>query len=87
MADQFIDFQLRVTAPSSANLSAVQKQIQSQLNNVKVDFALNGGRQAQRDLAGIANESKKAKKETISFGEAVGIAGKNFVAYSSAENL
>jgi TP901 family phage tail tape measure protein len=84
MADQFIDFQLRVTAPSSANLSAVQKQIQSQLNNVKVDFALNGGRQAQRDLAGIANESKKAKKETISFGEAVGIAGKNFVAYSSA---
>ena len=84
MAASDLTFGVDIRPPSRSNTSRVRQTIQQQLGDVQLDLRMRGGRQAQQDLAGINQKTKDATKSTKSFGEAIGIAGRNFVAYTSA---
>jgi hypothetical protein len=68
---------LVVTAPSASNMSAVQRQIQSQLSNIGLNVQFKNAKQLQQQI-------DKSTKGIHDFGEAVGLAGRRFVAYTSA---
>ena len=68
---------LVVTAPSASNMSAVQRQIRSQLSNIGLNVQFNNAKQLQQQI-------DKSTKGVHDFGEAVGLAGRRFVAYTSA---
>ena len=63
-------FQVVLQGPTSANSSAVRQQIQRALANT--------------GLGNVTKGTDQATKATKTFGEAIGLAGRNFVAYSSA---
>ena len=62
--------QIQLDGPSAANASRVRQQIQQVLEN-------NG-------LANVTKSTQQATRATRTFGEAIGVAGRNFVAYTSA---
>jgi hypothetical protein len=79
-----LPFQVQIVAPKSGNVSAVKQQIQSGLGNINANIQLQNAASTNRQINSITSSTQKATKETKSFGEAIGLAGRNFAAYTSA---
>ena len=84
MANDSILIQVQLGSPTRANINAVTKQIQSALSNVSANVQIQNGRQAAQQLQTIKNKTDSASKSMNSFGEAIGLSGRRFIAFTSA---
>lgn len=79
-----LTFQVILTPPTGGNVSALRQQIQAGLGNIQANVQLNNAATANKQLNAISASTKKSTKDTKDFGDAIGIAGRNFAAYTSA---
>ena len=79
-----LTFQVILTPPTGGNVSALRQQIQAGLGNIQANVQLNNAATANKQLNAISASTKKSTKDTKNFGDAIGIAGRNFAAYTSA---
>ena len=79
-----LTFQVQLQAPRNSNVTAIKRQIQAGLGNIQANIQLKNAVSANKQINSITNSTKEATKATRTFGEAIGIAGRNFVAYTSA---
>ena len=79
-----LTFQVILTPPTGGNVSALRQQIQAGLGNIQANVQLNNAATANKQLNAISASTKKSTKDTKAFGDAIGIAGRNFAAYTSA---
>ena len=84
MANDSILIQVQLGSPTKANINAVTRQIQSALSNVSANVQIQNGRQAAQQLQTIKNKTDSATKSMNSFGEAIGLSGRRFLAFTSA---
>ena len=84
MANDSILIQVQLGSPTRANINAVTKQIQSALSNVSANVQIQNGRQAAQQLQTIKTKTDSASKSMNSFGEAIGLSGRRFLAFTSA---
>ena len=84
MANDSILIQVQLGSPTRANINAVTRQIQSALSNVSANVQIQNGRQAAQQLQTIKNKTDSATKSMNSFGEAIGLSGRRFLAFTSA---
>ncbi len=84
MANDSILIQVQLGSPTKANINAVTRQIQSALSNVSANVQISNGGQAAQQLQTIKNETDSATKSMNSFGEAIGLSGRRFLAFTSA---
>ena len=84
MANDSILIQVQLGSPTKANISAVTRQIQSALSNVSANVQIQNGRQAAQTLQTIKRGTDDASRSMNSFGEAIGLSGRRFLAFTSA---
>ena len=84
MANDSILVQVQLGAPTKANVNAVTKQIKSALSNVSANVQIQNGRQAAQQLQNIKTKTDASTKSMTSFGEAIGLSGRRFLAFTSA---
>ncbi|REK54549.1 MAG: phage tail tape measure protein [Bacteroidetes bacterium] len=84
MANDSILIQVQLGSPTRANINAVTKQIQSALSNVSANVQIQNGRQAAQQLQNIKTKTDASTKSMNSFGEAIGLSGRRFIAFTSA---
>jgi len=84
MANDSILIQVQLGSPTRANINAVTKQIQSALSNVSANVQIQNGRQAAQTLQNIKKGADGASRSMNSFGEAIGLSARRFVAFTSA---
>ncbi|MDC0911015.1 phage tail tape measure protein, partial [Candidatus Marinimicrobia bacterium] len=84
MADDTILIQMRLQAPSQAELTAATRQIQRALSNVSANIQIKNGPQAVQALKQIKTGTDAAKGSMTTFGEAIGLSARRFVAFTSA---
>ena len=84
MANDSILIQVQLGSPTKANINAVTKQIQSALSNVSANVQIQNGRQAVQTLQNLKRGADNASRSMNSFGEAIGLSGRRFLAFTSA---
>lgn len=84
MANDSILIQVQLGSPTKANINAVTRQIQSALSTVSANVQISNGRQAAQQLQTIKNKTDSTTKSMNSFGEAIGLSGRRFLAFTSA---
>jgi len=84
MANDSILIQVQLGSPTKANVNAVTKQIQSALSNVSANVQIQNGRQATQTLQNVKKGADSASRSMTSFGEAIGLSARRFVAFTSA---
>jgi TP901 family phage tail tape measure protein len=84
MASDTILIQMRLQAPSQADLTAATRQIQRALSNISANVQIKNGPQAVQALKQIKTGTDAATRSTTSFGEAIGLSARRFVAFTSA---
>ena len=84
MANDSILIQVQLGAPTRANINAVTRQIQSALSNVSANVQIQNGRQAAQTLQNLRKGADDASRSMNSFGEAIGLSGRRFLAFTSA---
>ena len=84
MANDSILIQVQLGSPTRANINAVTKQIQNSLSNVSANVQIKNGRQATQTLQNIKKGTDAAKGSMTTFGEAIGLSARRFVAFTSA---
>ena len=84
MANNSILIQVQLGSPTKANINAVTRQIQSALSNVSANVQIQNGRQAAQTLQNLKKGTDDASRSMNSFGEAIGLSGRRFLAFTSA---
>ena len=84
MASDTILIQMRLQAPSQAELTAATRQIQRALSNISANVQIKNGPQAVQSLKQIKTGTDAAKGSMTTFGEAIGLSARRFVAFTSA---
>ena len=84
MANDSILIQVQLGAPSRASLNAVTRQIQGALSNINANVQIKNGPQAVQSLKKIKTGTDAAKGSMTTFGEAIGLSARRFVAFTSA---
>ena len=82
MAKFVLTAQLQLKAPR--NVAAVARQIQNQLNNVKINVAVQGAATASRDIDKVTKSADRAATSANRMGKAFAVSIKRFAAFSIA---
>ena len=84
MANDSILIQVQLGSPTKANVNAVTRQIQNSLSNVSANVEIKNGRQATQTLQTVKKGTDAASRSMNSFGEAIGLSARRFLAFTSA---
>ena len=84
MANDSILIQVQLGSPTKANINAVTRQIQNSLSNVSANVQIQNGRQAAQTLQNVKKGADGASRSMNSFGEAIGLSARRFLAFTSA---